>query len=65
MRQQLQRDARASKLFASRSTADRDAFLSGPSSELPTKTLDFVPFAGFDYAELKSSLRVEHVASYM
>ncbi|EOD13321.1 translation initiation factor IF-2 [Emiliania huxleyi CCMP1516] len=36
------RDARASKLFASRSTADRDAFLSGPSSELPTKTLDFV-----------------------
>jgi len=42
VRQQLQRDARASKLFASRSTADRDAFLSGPSSELPTKTLDFV-----------------------
>ena len=51
MRQQLQRDARASKLFASRSTADRDAFLSGPSSELPTKTLDFV---------VKSDVQVSH-----
>jgi len=51
VRQQLQRDARASKLFASRSTADRDAFLSGPSSELPTKTLDFV---------VKSDVQVSH-----
>ena len=28
-------------------------------------TVDFVPFAGFDIAELKSSLRVEHAAMYM
>lgn len=42
VRQQLQRDARASRLFASRSTADRDAFLSGPSTELPVKVIDLV-----------------------
>jgi translation initiation factor IF-2 len=42
VRQQLQRDARASRLFASRSTADRDAFLSGPSKELPIKVIDLV-----------------------
>ena len=42
VRQQLQRDARASRLFASRSSADRDAFLSGPSDELPIKVIDLV-----------------------
>jgi hypothetical protein len=30
-----------------------------------TKKLDFIPFVGFDAAQLKSTLRVEHVASYM
>jgi hypothetical protein len=30
-----------------------------------TKELGFIPFVGFDLAQLKSSLRVEHVASYM
>jgi len=28
-------------------------------------TLEFIPFAGFDFAELSSSLRVEHAATYM
>ena len=33
---------------------------------LPGKqTLNFYPFEGFDLAELKSSLRVEHTATYM
>ena len=39
-----------------------NAFLLLPGE---TKQLAFVPFTGFDYAELQSSLRVEHVASYM
>jgi hypothetical protein len=30
-----------------------------------TKTLEFVPFVGFDLDQLRSTLRVEHVASYM
>jgi beta-mannosidase len=30
-----------------------------------TITIDFIPFAGFDLTELKSSLRVEHAATYM
>ena len=30
-----------------------------------TKTIKFFPFAGFEMAELTSSLRVEHAAVYM
>jgi hypothetical protein len=30
-----------------------------------TKKLAFLPFVGFDYAELQASLRVEHVATYI
>ena len=38
-----------------------NAFLMLPG----TKTLKFFPFEGFDAAELKSSIRVEHAALYM
>ena len=38
-----------------------NAFLLMPGTP---KTLLFLPFEGFDFDELKSSLRVEHVASY-
>jgi beta-mannosidase len=38
-----------------------NAFLMLPG----TKTLKFFPFEGFDAAELKSSIRVEHTALYM
>ena len=39
-----------------------NAFLLLPQA---SRTIDFIPFEGFDFAELKSTLRVEHVASYM
>jgi len=41
-RQRLLRDRRSSALFASRASAERDAFLLGNQGELPTKLLDFV-----------------------
>ena len=43
VRQALDREKRASQLFASRSTADRELFLGGlKEGELPTKLVDMV-----------------------
>ena len=39
-----------------------NAFLLLPHA---SRTIDFLPFEGFKFAELQSTLRVEHVASYM
>lgn len=41
-----------------------NAFLLLPGAA-QARQIEFVPFTGFDFAELKSSLRVEHVAGYM
>ena len=38
-----------------------NAFLMQPGS----RVLKFFPFEGFELSELKSTLRVEHVATYM
>jgi len=39
-----------------------NAFLLLPGAD---RTIEFLPFEDFDFVELQSSLRVEHVASYM
>ena len=52
-------------LYVTLTTLAQGRFSDNTFCMLPgTTTVDFVPIAGFDMAELKSSLRVEHAALY-